>query len=470
MTLPNPIKGHVAVVDDDNEMRSMLEDYFRAQDYQVSAFSSAVEALDKLRPIDPPDVIISDIRMPKMDGLEFTVKIKEKFPETCVILITAFGSIETAIEAIRRGAYDYLTKPFKLAGLEVVINRAINFQKLKKENKQLRASQRTSYGLQGLIGKNPAMKEVFDVMNRVAPSMANILITGEVGTGKEMVARAIHHLSPRADHPFVAINCTSIPEALFESELFGHVKGAFPGASHDKRGLFDDAFGGTLFIDEIGDLDPSLQAKLLRAIQDQKIKPVGSNDFHAIDVRIVAATHRDLRQAIRLNNFREDLYYRLAVVPMNIPPLRYRQDDIPALAQHFMEKYSAINNVPVKTFTPGALTKLVNARWEGNVRELENVVERIVILSKHTMVEESDIHLNEQTDTDKFFGKAIESYPTIEDLEKKYIQYILTKTGGKKEKAAQILGINRRTLYRKEREYGLIEDNGQLHDDDLDHE
>ena len=470
MTLPNPIKGHVAVVDDDNEMRSMLEDYFRAQDYQVSAFSSAVEALDKLRPIDPPDVIISDIRMPKMDGLEFTVKIKEKFPETCVILITAFGSIETAIEAIRRGAYDYLTKPFKLAGLEVVINRAINFQKLKKENKQLRASQRTSYGLQGLIGKNPAMKEVFDVMNRVAPSMANILITGEVGTGKEMVARAIHHLSPRADHPFVAINCTSIPEALFESELFGHVKGAFPGASHDKRGLFDDAFGGTLFIDEIGDLEPSLQAKLLRAIQDQKIKPVGSNDFHAIDVRIVAATHRDLRQAIRLNNFREDLYYRLAVVPMNIPPLRYRQDDIPALAQHFMEKYSAINNVPVKTFTPGALTKLVNARWEGNVRELENVVERIVILSKHTMVEESDIHLNEQTDTDKFFGKAIESYPTIEDLEKKYIQYILTKTGGKKEKAAQILGINRRTLYRKEREYGLIEDNGQLHDDDLDHE
>lgn len=468
MTLPNPIKGHVAVVDDDNEMRSMLEDYFRAQDYQVSAFSSALEALEKLRPIDPPDVIVSDIRMPKMDGLEFTVKIKEKFPETCVVLITAFGSIETAIEAIRRGAYDYLTKPFKLAALEVVINRAIGYQRLKKENKQLRASQRTSYNHQGLIGKNLAMKEVFDIMNRVAPSMANILITGEVGTGKEMVARAIHHLSTRTDSPFVAINCTSIPEALFESELFGHVKGAFPGASHDKKGLFDEAFAGTLFIDEIGDLDPTLQAKLLRAIQDQKIKPVGATEYHAIDVRIIAATHKDLRQSIRLNNFREDLYYRLAVVPINIPPLRYRQDDIPSLAQHFMEKYSAINNISVKSFSPGSMSKLINSRWEGNVRELENVIERVVILSKHTIIDENDIQLNEQTDTDKFFGKAIESYPTVEDLEKKYIQYILAKTGGKKEKAAQILGINRRTLYRKEREYGLVEDSDSSHDDDLD--
>lgn len=469
MIIPNPIKGHVAVVDDDNEMRSMLEDYFHAQDYQVSAFSSAVEALEKLKPIDPPDVIVSDIRMPKMDGLEFAVKIKEKFPETCVVLITAFGSIETAIEAIRRGAYDYLTKPFKLAGLEVVINRAIGYQKLKKENKQLRAIQRTSYSSNGIIGKNAAMKEVFDIMNRVAPSMANILLTGEVGTGKEMVARAIHQLSPRADKPFIAINCTSIPESLFESELFGHVKGAFLGASHDKAGIFDEAFGGTLFIDEIGDLDSALQAKILRAIQDQKIKAVGSSELHQTDVRIIAATHKDLRQAIRLGNFREDLYYRLAVVPINLPPLRYRQDDIPALAQLFIEKYSAINNLTVKTLTPAAMSKLIGSRWEGNVRELENVMERSVILSKHNSIDEHDIQLNDQTDTDKFFGKAIESYPTIEDLEKKYIQYILTKTGGKKEKAAQVLGINRRTLYRKEREYGLVEDSG-INDDELDHE
>lgn len=463
MTLPNPMKGHVAIVDDDDEMRSMLEDYFRSQDYQVSAFSSAIDALEKLRPIDPPDVVVSDIRMPKMDGLEFTLKIKNQFPDVCVILITAFGSIETAIEAIRRGAYDYLTKPFKLAALEIVANRAINFQKLKKENKHLRMTQRNSYSLQEIIGKNPSMKEVFDIIQRVAPSMANVLISGEVGTGKEMVARGIHHLSPRADRPFVAINCTAIPESLLESELFGHVKGAFAGASHDKRGLFDEAYSGTLFIDEIGDLDASMQAKVLRALQDQKIKPVGATEYHAIDVRIIAATQKDLRQSIRQNNFREDLYYRLAVVPISLPPLRYRQDDIPILSQHFMEKYSTINNQPPKHFTPAALSKLMQARWEGNVRELENVIERAVILSKSTMIEENDIHPNDQTDTDKFFGKAIESYPTIEDLEKKYIQYILNKTGGKKEKAAHILGINRRTLYRKEREYGFVADDGHLH-------
>lgn len=463
MTLPNPIKGHVAIVDDDDEMRSMLEDYFRSQDYQVSAFSSAIEALEKLRPIDPPDVVVSDIRMPKMDGLDFTLRIKNQFPEVCVILITAFGSIETAIEAIRRGAYDYLTKPFKLASLEVVANRAINFQKLKKENKHLRMAQRNSYSLQEMVGKNPSMREVFDIIQRVAPTMANVLISGEVGTGKEMVARGIHHLSPRADRPFVAINCTAIPETLLESELFGHVKGAFPGASHDKQGLFDEAYSGTLFIDEIGDLDASMQAKILRALQDQKIKPVGATEYHPIDVRIIAATQKDLRQSIRQNNFREDLYYRLAVVPISIPPLRYRQDDIPILAQHFMEKYSSINSQSPKNFSPAAMSKLMQARWEGNVRELENVIERAVILSKSSTIEESDIHPNDQTDTDKFFGKAIESYPTIEDLEKKYIQYILNKTGGKKEKAAHILGINRRTLYRKEREYGFVADEDHIH-------
>ncbi len=468
MSFANPIKGHVAVVDDDNEMRSMLEDYFRSQDYQVSSFSSAIEALEKLRPIDPPDVVVSDIRMPKMDGLEFTAKIKDKFPDTCVILITAFGSIETAVEAIRRGAYDYLIKPFKLAALEVVINRALGFQKLKRENKTLRAAQKTSYSLQEMIGKNPSMKEVFELIHRIAPSMANVLISGEVGTGKEMLARTIHNISPRSGKPFMAINCTSIPEALFEAELFGHVKGAFPGASHDKQGIFDEAFGGTLFIDEIGDLDAALQAKLLRVLQDQKIKPVGATEYHSIDVRIIAATQKDLRQAIRQNNFREDLYYRLAVVPISLPPLRYRQDDIPILAQHFIEKYTAINSLPSKTLSPSALHKLVHARWDGNVRDLENVIERTVILSKNSVIEESEIQMNEQSDTEKFFGKAIEAYPTMEDLEKKYIQYILNKTGGRKEKAAQILGINRRTLYRKEREYGFVEDNGSLHEDDLD--
>lgn len=456
-----PLKGKITIIDDDNEMRSMLEDYFHAKNYEVNSFSSAFEAMEKLKPQDPPEIIISDIRMPKMDGLEFITKVKEKFPDTLCILITAFGSIETAIEAIKKGAYDYITKPFKLAALEVIIEKALNFQKLKKENKILRTSHKSQQTLEGLLGKSPAMQEVFDIINRVAPSLANILITGESGTGKEMVARAIHGLSPRNKGAFVAINCTAIPEGLLESELFGHVKGAFTGAYQNKKGLFEEANGGTLFLDEIGDLDSSLQAKLLRVLQERKIKPVGDVESKPIDVRVIAATHKDLRQAIRNNQFREDLYYRLAVVPVNIPPLRYRNEDIPILVQHFLEKYCVLNHLPMKKVSADALNKLVHARWEGNVRELENIIERLVILSRGLVIEEKDVQLSETGDTEKFFGKIIESYPTIEDLEKRYIQYILNKTGGKKEKASQILGINRRTLYRKEREYGFV---------DIDHE
>lgn len=452
-----PLKAKITIVDDDTEMRSMLEDYFHAKNYEVNSFSSAVEAFEKIKAQDAPDIIISDIRMPKMDGIEFVAKAKEKFPETLCILITAFGSIETAIDAIKKGAYDYVTKPFKLAALEITIEKAVNFQKLKKENKVLRTSQKSQQTLEGLLGKSLAMQEVFDIVNRVAPSMANILITGESGTGKEMVARAIHGLSPRNRGPFIAINCTAIPEGLLESELFGHVKGAFTGAYQSKKGLFEEANGGTLFLDEIGDLDSSLQAKLLRVLQERKIKPVGDVETRSIDVRVIAATHKDLRQAIRNNQFREDLYYRLAVVPVNIPPLRYRTEDIPLLVQHFLEKYCVLNHLPMKKITSEALNKMVHARWEGNVRELENVIERLVILSRGLVIEERDIQLNETGDTEKFFGKVIESYPTIEDLEKRYIQYILNKTGGKKEKASQILGINRRTLYRKEREYGFVE-------------
>jgi DNA-binding NtrC family response regulator len=456
-----PLKGKITIVDDDNEMRSMLEDYFHAKNYEVNSFTSAVEAFDKLKPQDAPEIIISDIRMPRMDGIEFVSKIKEKFPETLCILITAFGSIETAIEAIKRGAYDYITKPFKLAALEVIIEKAINLQKLKRENKILRTTHKSQQTLEGLLGKSAAMQEVFDVINRVAPSMANILISGESGTGKELVARAIHSLSPRGKGAFVAINCTAIPEGLLESELFGHVKGAFTGAYQNKKGLFEEADGGTLFLDEIGDLDTALQAKLLRVLQERKIKPVGDVDSKPIDVRVIAATHKDLRQAIRNNQFREDLYYRLAVVPVNIPPLRYRNEDIPILVQHFLEKYCVLNHLPMKKISADALNKLLHARWEGNVRELENVIERLVILSRGLIIEEKDIQLNESGDTEKFFGKIVESYPSIEDLEKRYIQYILNKTGGKKEKASQILGINRRTLYRKEREYGFV---------DIDHE
>ncbi len=455
----SPKKGRITIVDDDNEMRSMLEDYFNAQNFEVYAFSSAIEALDKIRPIEPPDIVISDIRMPKMDGLEFTTKIREKFPDASCILITAFGSIETAIDAIKKGAFDYLTKPFKLASLEVVVERALRFQKLKHENKMLRTAQKSQQGLEGILGKSPVMQEIFDIINRVAPSQTNLLINGENGTGKELVARAIHQLSERARGPFVSINCRAMPESLLETEIFGYAKGAFQGAYQAKKGLLLEAQGGTLFIDSIGDLDANLQGKLLKALQDKQIKPIGDTEFHNIDVRIIASTHKDLRQAIRNNHFREDLYYKLAVVPVNIPPLRYRTDDIPILADHFIEKYCTINHLAPKKLTPEALNKLVHANWEGNVRELENTIERAVILARSNKIEENEIQLQENGDTEKFFGKVIESYPTIEDLEKRYIQFILNKTGGRKEKAAQMLGINRRTLYRKEREYGFVEDN-----------
>lgn len=448
----------IVIVDDDNEMRAMLDDYFRSKDYDVDAFPSAVDAIARLKNRQgPPDLVLSDVRMPQMDGLEFILKVKEMFPEVPIILMTAFGSIESAIEAIRRGAFDYITKPFKLAALEVVIERSFNYQRLKKENKLLRSEvQKNQSGAVSLLGKSPAMKEVFDIIQRVAPSMANVLVTGENGTGKETIGRAIHNLSPRAKGPFVTISCTAVTEDILEVELFGNSKGD-ASLGHHKKGLFEEARGGTLFIDEVADMGIGLQGKILKALQEKAIRSIGSEEVIPIDVRVIAATQKDIRQAIRNGHFREDLYYRLGVVPITIPPLRYRTEDIPILAQHFIEKYCAINGTPIKRITSDAMNRLLQLHWEGNVRELENMIERLVVLSRGPNVEAQDITSTEASDTDKFFGKAIEDSPSIEQLEKRYIQYILNKTGGKKEKASQILGINRRTLYRKEREYGLVD-------------
>lgn len=451
----------IAVVDDDNEMRSMLEDYLRAKNFEVVAYTNAIDALEKMRVPLLPDLIISDIRMPRMDGLEFTQRAKEICPDAPILLITAFASVETAIEAIRKGAFDYITKPFKLAALEVVIERAINFQRLKKENKILKTEvgKKTS-GIESLIGKSTAMKEIFDVIQRVAPSSANLLISGESGTGKVLVARSVHNLSPRAKHPFISVNCSSLPSTILETELFGSARGAANGAQVAKRGLLEEAEGGTLLLEEIGDMDLALQSKFLKAIQDKKFKPVGTqspSDERGFDVRILASTSKDIRQSIKNDTFREDLYYRLAVVPINVPPLRYRSEDIPLLASHFLEKYCLTNSVPIKRLSIESNSRLMGLPWHGNVRELESVIERLVVMTKADQIEVSDISLTDQSGSERFYGKAVEDNPTLEILEKRYIQYILNKTGGKKEKAAQILGINRRTLYRKEREYGFVE-------------
>ncbi|MCM0606274.1 MAG: sigma-54-dependent Fis family transcriptional regulator [Xanthomonadaceae bacterium] len=468
-------KGRIVVVDDEKEMRSLLKDFLSSEGYDVHVFPSAVDAIQNLSPggalsIEKEngdvDLIISDINMPEISGLEFTSRLQEIRSEIPVILITAFGSIETAIEAMRRGAFHYIVKPFKLAEMSVNVLRAMEHRKLQRDNTALRQVVKRSWSMNGIVGKSPEMKSVFDLVSRVSQATANILIMGESGTGKEMVARAIHESGPRSKKPFVAINCTAIPETLLESELFGHAKGSFTGAIQRKRGLFEEAEGGTLFLDEIGDMNVLLQTKLLRVIQEKKVRAVGENMTKDVDVRIIAATHKDLKSAMKDGRFREDLYYRLSVIPIVIPPLRQRKEDVPLLAEHFLQKYSATNNLRVKGFSKRAMNKLMSFRWDGNVRELENVVERAVVLATDSMISEGDIPTPGVTNAEEFFGSAITDFPTVEQLERRYMQVILEKTGGRKEQAAQILGFTRRTLYRKEREYGFVEQH--VTDEELD--
>ncbi|MDX9731970.1 MAG: sigma-54 dependent transcriptional regulator [Bdellovibrionales bacterium] len=480
----------VLVVDDDGEMRSMVADFLSSKGFTVTQASSAVEALARLEEGEfkgesggrglqdlchTLDLIISDLNMPDMTGIEFIERVKTLGSEVPIILITAFGSIETAIEAIRKGAYDYTTKPFKLSEFAVTVERAISYRSLKRENLRLQvaANEQTKYS--NIIGKSPSMREVFDLIARVADASASVLIMGESGTGKERVARAIHDQGARRSKKFVAINCTAIPDTLLESELFGHAKGAFTGAVARKKGLFEEADGGTIFLDEIGDMDLALQAKLLRVLQERKIRAVGDNFDRDIDVRIIAASHKDLKKAIKNGSFREDLYYRLAVIPVVIPPLRHRREDIPLLASHFLEKYARLNHSSVATIAADAMNALMRLPWEGNVRELENLIERAVVLARKSEIQLSDLPTPQKNDGESFLEGELAggTLPTLEDLERRYMKLVLDKTGGKKEKAAQILGINRRTLYRKERDYGFVnvdpaaEAQGDTGDDDL---
>ncbi len=461
------MQERIVVIDDDQKMRELICEFLQQKGFQVESFSLATQAFEFIKKTNSHlndrdalevSVVISDIQLPEMDGMEFVERLKKNVPDLPVILVTAFGSIESAIEATRRGAFDYLVKPFKLNELDVRVERAVHLSRLRNENKFLKSEMQRNWMNGRMIGKSKAMQMVFDVIVRVAHANANILITGESGTGKEMVARAIHEAGSRARKPFVAINCTAIPENLLESELFGHAKGSFTGAIARKKGLFEEAEGGTLFLDEIGDLDLSLQAKLLRVLQDKKIKAVGDNYYKDIDVRIIAATHKDLNEGIKEGSFRDDLYYRLAVIPIHIPSLRYRKEDIPLLARYFLQKYNAANHSQVKGFSPAAIEKLIHYRWAGNVRELENIIERVVVLSNKDVIDADDLPLDQgkEDDVEDFLSSSLAAFPTVSDLEKRYMKYVLEKTGGRKEKASQILGINRRTLYRKEREYGFV--------------
>jgi two-component system response regulator HydG len=450
--------NRVVVIDDDREMVSLLSDFVSAQGYAVDAFSRAQDALQTLER-QPDDYfshlafVVSDIRMPEVDGLTFVERFREKHNDIPVILATAFGSVESAIEAIRKGAFDYVTKPFHLKELSVAFGRASRFRALKSENQTLRAQIQKDWTAEGIIGKSPSMQAVINLLRRAAPTTAHVLITGESGTGKEIVARALHNMSPRKPHGFLAINCSAIPEALLESELFGHQKGAFTGATQNKAGLLADADKGTFFLDEIGDLSLSLQAKLLRFLQDKEIRPVGSNTPQKVDVRILAATHKDLAKGIRDGWFREDLFYRLNVIPLHLPPLRSRAEDVQLLAEHFIQKASANYDMPRKKLTAAALRKLMAYSWPGNVRQLENVIERAMVLAPGDRIDVDDLleldHAQKpEFDPERAFGQMI----PLKDLEAQYIEYVMRKVGGKREAAAKVLGISRRTLYRRDEE------------------
>jgi two-component system response regulator AtoC len=449
--------GEILVVDDDQRMRELVAKVLAREGYAVRALPRAREVLQALAE-GPADLVITDLRMPEMDGLTLLQEIKRLSPDTSVLLMTAFGSIDSAVQAIKAGAYDYLTKPFKMDELLLAVRRALEERQLRAEVRALREEVRTKYNFANILGKSKPMQDLFALIKKVAASRSTVLIQGKSGTGKELVAKAIHYNSPRRDRPLVTVNCSAIPKDLLESELFGHVKGAFTGAIAHKRGLFEEADGGSLFLDEIGELSPELQVKLLRVIQERELKRVGDTRTITVDVRLIAATNRDLAQAVKEGVFREDLYYRLNVIPLVLPDLKDRADDIPLLATHFLMKYAKEADPPIEGISMEAMRLLLEYDWPGNVRELENVIERAVILGRgpHIMPEDLPAYLRAgQSAVPPRAGNSHGPWPTLEELERQYIAAVLQETGWHRLKAAAILGIDRRTLYRKIRTYGL---------------
>jgi two-component system, NtrC family, response regulator AtoC len=449
--------GEILVVDDDARMRELIAKVLAREGYSVRSLPRGQEVLQTLEE-EPAELVISDIRMPEMDGLTLLQEVKRVAPETSVLLMTAFGSIDTAVQAIKAGAYDYLTKPFKMDEVVVVVRRAMEERRLRAEVRALREEVSTKYNFSYILGKSKPMRDLFALIKKVAGSRSTVLIQGKSGTGKELVAKAIHYNSPRRARPLVTINCSAIPKDLLESELFGHLKGAFTGAIANKRGLFEEADGGSLLLDEIGELSPELQVKLLRVLQEREIRRVGDTRTVSVDVRLIAATNRDLAQAVKEGLFREDLYYRLNVIPIVLPALKDRTEDIPVLANHFLMKYAKEADPPIEGIAKDAMRLLLEYDWPGNVRELENVIERAVILAHGPQIRPEDLpaHLRTHQTPVPHQPKATSAHrPTLEDLERDYIATVLRETRWHQMRAAHILGIDRRTLYRKIRTYGF---------------
>ncbi len=459
-------KERIAVVDDEKAMRDFLEIMLRKEGYDVKTFASARAALEHSCG-GMTDLVISDIKMPDMGGLDFLKAIKEADPELPVVMITAYASVDTAIEAMKSGAYDYFTKPFNVEEIKLNIENALNFSRLKRENRALKHDLKSRFGFANFIGASPAMTEVYSLIMSVAKTKSNVFVTGESGTGKELAARAIHYESDRKDMPFVAINCGAIPENLLESELFGHEKGAFTGAVANKDGLAEQADGGTLFLDEITELPVHLQVKLLRFIQERVIRRVGGTTDIPVDLRLIAASNKDVEAEVKAGKFREDLFYRLNVIRLNMPPLRAHKEDIPAVAAYFAEKYGASHGKAIKRISREALRLLVDYDYSGNVRELENIIERALLLETADVITPASLPAYLKCAGDAAVDKAgIKTVPaggidlekTVEDFEKTIIMDALKKSGGVKKKAAELLGLSFRSIRYKLSKYGISDE------------
>lgn len=469
----NTEKTRLLLIEDDVDLQLLIREYYSPRGYEVTTTddpTSIIRAFEHDTQFKKNvDLILTDFVLPSTNGIDFIRRMKLLSPSTPIILMTAHGNVETAIEAISAGAFDFVVKPIHFAQLSISLERAMQVKKLHEENQTLKKAVRAERINDDIIGKSEAIRRVLDVTERVSKSSTNVLITGESGSGKEVIARMIHRRSDRHSEPFIALNCSAIPEHLLESELFGHAKGSFTGAQDKRVGLFEEANRGTLFLDEIGDLNPALQAKLLRVLQERKIKRVGENVFRDIDVRIIAATHKTLPIEVREGRFREDLYFRLNVIPIHLPPLRERPEDIIPLAEHFLKKFKPERGAPL-TFSKAALDSLLKRPWKGNVRELENTIERAVVLSTTGEIQPENlasleygpshdeaVHSHNSSrmrpetkfDPSSFTITSNAPMKTLEELTSDYIEHVMGRVGGVKEQAARVLDIDRKTLYRR---------------------